>query len=77
MAGSVVFILALLPTLLGSAKPPVTTSVLTGSVLAVFAVVYSTLGFWFSVVTGAILSLCWFVVAIQAWKSDQYSNVEV
>jgi hypothetical protein len=64
-AGSWLFIIALIPSILGKHKPPVSTSILTGSVLAAFSLTYATLELWLSVASTALLSLAWFILAAQ------------
>lgn len=64
-AGSWVFIIALIPTLRGKEKPQVSTSVVTGCILVVYSVVYSTLELWISVLSTAALALTWFALAAQ------------
>jgi hypothetical protein len=56
-AGSIIFIAALIPSMTGKAKPALSTSVLTGSVLLVFAGVYVILHLWFSGLTTFITML--------------------
>lgn len=64
-AGAWIFIIALIPAIRGKEKPPASTSIITGSILAVYALVYSTLGLWISVISTAALSLSWFILAVQ------------
>jgi hypothetical protein len=64
-AGSVVFSIALIPSLLGREKPALGTSVLTGSALTAFIAVYASLSLWFSTVTTAVTALCWWTLAYQ------------
>ena len=66
--GSWLFIIALIPSILGKNKPPISTSVLTGSVLAVFSLTYATLELWLSVASTALLSLAWFLLAVQKYR---------
>jgi len=63
--GAWLFIIALIPSIRGKDKPPMTTSVLTGSVLAVFSLTYATLELWLSVLSTTLLSGAWFVLAAQ------------
>jgi len=65
-AGSMVFIIALLPSVFSAAKPAAMTSLMTGTVLAIFAVTYTTLDLWFAAGTTAITSITWFVLLGQA-----------
>ena len=63
--GSLLFTLALIPTLLGDAKPEIWTSLMTSSVLAVYAYTFYSLKFWYSMSTTILTTLCWFILAIQ------------
>lgn len=69
-AGSLVFIAALLPSVFGPNKPALASSLLTGTVLLVFAVTYLTISLPFSAATTAITSSLWFVLAIQARRGS-------
>ncbi len=70
-AGSTVFIIALLPSVFGQDKPALSTSAVTGSVLAIFSIVYATLGLWFATATTALTGATWFILAIQKHSIDQ------
>lgn len=67
-AGSWIFIIALIPTLRGREKPQISTSVVTGCILVVYAFVYATLELWISVVSTSALALSWFVLAAQKMR---------
>lgn len=69
--GSWVFIAALIPTILGTEKPALSSSVLTGLVLAVFAGVYGSLGLWTSALSAAALSAGWWVLAWQKYRAGR------
>lgn len=69
-AGSLVFIAALIPTILGQGKPEISTSLTTGTVLIVFSGVYISLDLWFSAVTTFITALCWFTLVAQKKRQD-------
>ncbi|MGM0482405.1 MAG: hypothetical protein ACQEP6_00870 [Patescibacteria group bacterium] len=69
--GQWVFILALLPSLLSKDKPALMTSVITGTVLAVFAFTFSTLALWASAVSTGAVSLVWFILAFQKYRLIQ------
>ena len=68
-AGSLIFSLALIPSLRSSHKPAASTSLITAAVLLIFAVTYMTLSLWFSAVAITINGLCWLTLAVQ--KSSQ------
>lgn len=69
--GQWIFILALLPSVLGQDKPAFITSLITGSVLGVFAITFSTLALWFSAISTASVSFVWFFLAIQKYVTDR------
>jgi hypothetical protein len=64
-AGSIAFIIALAPSILSKDKPALATSLLTGTVLAIYAIVYVTLSLWLTAITVAFTSLTWFILAYQ------------
>lgn len=65
MAGSVAFLLALLPTVLGPGKPAPVTSLCQGAVLLVFAATYTTLNLYFTALVTAITGLTWLLILAQ------------
>ena len=67
--GSVVFLVALIPTILGSAKPAPLTSFSTGTVLLLFAVTYATLELPFASIVTAATGLAWFLILWQSLRS--------
>jgi hypothetical protein len=69
--GSWIFIAALIPSLTSKDKPPVSSSITTGSVLLVYAVVYITLDLWLSVVSTAIMALVWLTIGWQKYKMNK------
>jgi hypothetical protein len=64
-AGTITFIFALIPSIYSNNKPALATSVMTGSVLTVFTIVYITLSLWFSAITTAITAVLWYVLSVQ------------
>ena len=64
-SGTVVLILALLPSALSKDKPAVPTSIVTGTVMSIFAFVYASLTLWFTAGAVALISLLWFILAFQ------------
>jgi hypothetical protein len=67
-AGSVVFLAALIPTILGPDKPARSTSASTGSVLLVFAATYLTLDLYFAASVTALTALAWLTIFVQSVK---------
>jgi hypothetical protein len=63
--GSIVLIIALIPSVKGPNKPALSTSIMTGCVLSTFALVYATLNLWLSSITTIIACLLWFTLAAQ------------
>lgn len=68
-AGQFVFIVALAPSVLSKDKPALATSLLTGSVLAVFVICFASLSLWLAAITTSFSSLTWFILAYQKYKS--------
>jgi len=67
--GAWVFVIALLPSIFGKDKPPVSTSFLTGGILLVFACVYFTLHLWLSMSSTGVLALAWLWLGVQKMTS--------
>ncbi len=74
-SGSLVFIIALVPSLVSTKKPALSTSVLTGTVLAAFAAVYASLSLWFTTITTSVTSICWLVLALQQFRSTNRNGL--
>jgi hypothetical protein len=64
-AGSIVFAIALIPSLRSASKPHLNTSLITGAVLAAYVLTFATLGLWFAAATDALVSAMWFALAWQ------------
>ncbi|MEX1113481.1 MAG: hypothetical protein WD603_01875 [Patescibacteria group bacterium] len=63
--GSAMFMIALIPSILSDDKPAVTTSLMTGTVLIVFAATYASLGLWFTTVITALTAAFWLILFAQ------------
>jgi len=63
--GSIIFIIALIPSVLSKDKPALFTSIITSSVLIVMAIVYFSLSLYFTAVTTFITGILWGVLAFQ------------
>lgn len=70
-AGSIVFLIALIPTILGPSKPAASTSAMTGTVLLLFAVTYLTLGLYLSAVTTSLTAAAWLTVLVQTLRGNR------
>jgi len=60
---------ALIPSLIGKDKPAFSSSLMTGTLIAIFGVTYATLGLWSSTVSSAACALVWFILALQRYRS--------
>lgn len=67
-AGTVVFLVALIPTIIGAAKPACLTSASTGAVLLLFAATYLTLSLYFTAVVTALTGVAWLTIFVQSVK---------
>ena len=63
--GAWIFIIALIPTIRGRGKPPLSTSVPTGLVLIVYVFTFATLNLWYSVISTGILGILWLYLGWQ------------
>lgn len=66
-AGAWIFAIALLPSVFGKDKPAFSSSLITGSVLAVYIVAYISLSLWVAAVSVSITTALWFILAIQKY----------
>ena len=75
--GSLTFIIALIPSVISNNKPAITTSLLSGSVLVVFAVTYLTLQLFFTAGLTLVIALTWLFLAWQKYSQDtkEYKKV--
>ncbi len=66
--GTWIFVIALIPTLRGNQKPEISTSLMTGIVLAVFALTYLSLHLWMSMASTFVTSGMWLTLSYQRYK---------
>jgi hypothetical protein len=66
--GQVIFVIALVPTVVGKDKPALQTSVLTSMVSFSFMAVYVSLSVPFASMTAALNGSMWLVLAVQKWR---------
>ena len=64
-AGSLVFAVALMPSVLSKNKPAALTSALYGSVLLIFVFTYASLSLWYAAITTLLTAILWLILAIQ------------
>ncbi|MFI5271109.1 MAG: hypothetical protein ACHQT9_03635 [Candidatus Saccharimonadales bacterium] len=69
--GSLLFSVALVPSIISKEKPAVWTSITTTLVLLTFAVVYASLKLWYATFTITINALFWTILAIQEMRLKQ------
>ena len=62
---NLVFVAALVPTLLGKDKPHMSTSLLNGAALLIASFTFSTLSLWFASITAGVCALEWLWLARQ------------
>ncbi len=62
-----IFIIAMIPTILGPEKPDFYTALLTAGAVSVFVYIYATLYFWRTVFFTSILAIEWWVLTIQTF----------
>jgi len=63
--GSIVFAIALIPSLTSEHKPALWTSILNFGVLVVFVVTYASLSLWYATFFTSLTALLWGVLALQ------------
>lgn len=63
--GSLIFAIALIPSVISEHKPALSTSILTAAVLAVFTATYATLSLWYATTTTGLTAIIWGVLAFQ------------
>lgn len=66
--GGVILAAGLLPSVFGPEKPALATSLVTGSVVAVYAVTFLHLGLLFSSLTSFVQVALWAVLAVQEFR---------
>ena len=69
--GSWIFTVALIPSVVSKDKPALASSLMTGIVLAVYAIVYMTLALWTAAASTILVAGMWFTLAIQKYRADR------
>lgn len=67
--GQIAFTISLLPSIFSKDKPALTTSLISGVVLAVFSIVYITLSLYLAAVGTAATGSLWFILAFQKYST--------
>ena len=66
-SGGVIFSIALIPSLVSKDKPALSTSLMTGVVLVIFAATYLTLSLLFSGIVTFVSAAAWLTLAVQKY----------
>lgn len=66
--GSIVFGLALIPSLVGDQKPNFWTGLITSTLLYSYVIAFVTLDLWFAAMTDAFSATVWLLLTVQAWR---------
>lgn len=74
--GSWIFTIALIPSVLSKDKPALSTSLMTGTVLAVYVIVYITLSLWMAAVSTFLVAAMWYTLAVQKIRLDRQGKEE-
>lgn len=75
--GQIFFIVALIPSVVSNHKPAFSTSVMTGTILAVFGLTYATLELALSSIVALTVAALWYVLAYQKYKQMRGLRMEV
>lgn len=71
--GSILFVIALIPSIRAKDKPALSTSLMTAVVLTVFALTYLSLKFWFATFSTSLTAVCWYILA---WQKFTFKNIK-
>jgi len=71
MLGGFIFTLALIPSIKAKDKPALSTSLITGIVLAIFCIAYATMSLWLAFSAEILSTSAWFILAIQKFKQPK------
>jgi len=67
--GTIIFSIALIPSVLGKEKPAISTSLSTGITLMIFAFAQATLFLWFACIASILAGFLWLTLAVQKIRS--------
>ena len=68
--GSWLFIASFVPSFLKKQYPAIGTSILTGTVLLAFTIVYYSFGLILATISSSLTATCWFALAFLRWKAS-------
>ena len=75
--GSWIFAVALIPSVVSKDKPALSSSLMTGSVLGVYAVTYVSLSLWVAAASTVLVAGMWFTLAVQKYRADRGARKDV
>ena len=67
MGGNIIFLAALVPSLIGEHKPSKWTSLVNAVALSIFAVIYFSLTLTYTTISTLIIAIAWWVLFYQKW----------
>lgn len=69
--GQIIFSIALLPMIFSKDKPALVSSSVTGLVLMVYAITYTTIQFWFGAAMTTLTGIIWLILAYQKYQLEK------
>lgn len=69
--GQIIFSIALIPMVISKDKPALVSSLVTGTVLIIYALTYITIQFWFGSLMTTITGAIWLLLAYQKYMMDR------
>jgi hypothetical protein len=69
--GNLLMAASLIPSVVSSDKPALSTSLLSGSILFTFAIVFATLSLWITAFAVSLNVILWFVLALQKYQQQR------
>lgn len=69
--GSLVFFIALIPSILSKDKPDIKTSMPTALVMTAFTITYGSLGLWYGMSTSALTTIAWYILWFQKIRKNK------
>lgn len=74
-AGSIIFIIALVPAVVSHLKPPKSTSFPTSLVLTAYSFTLFSLDLYWSSALNLVTALMWFTIFIQRWRQEKNGSL--
>lgn len=64
-AGQIIFLVALVPTVIGNSKPEFSTCIITATGMTVFTYVYATVRWWWTTAIASLVTVLWWILVLQ------------